>query len=148
MHLLKTLLAAVICASGIASALPPSPRRFDFASEVADDRALLLARHTGEEHHETHGELFEPPATAQGQGAASNASTPKPNPGHQHAHGTPQAHINETLILLTHDPDPLANWRYDMEEGAAHPSLLVAHIVLASLSFFAFLPISESASHR
>jgi len=59
-----------------------------------------------------------------------------------HAHGAALPSIDEEIILMTHDPDPLAYWRYDQENDAAHPTLLVFHVALASLSFFALLPIS------
>ncbi|ORY89437.1 hypothetical protein BCR35DRAFT_350424 [Leucosporidium creatinivorum] len=60
----------------------------------------------------------------------------------QHAHQSALPFIDEEVILSTYGPDPLAYWRYDQENEEAHPTLLVFHIALASLSFFALLPIT------
>lgn len=57
-----------------------------------------------------------------------------------HSHNAPMTLINETFILLTHAPDPPAY--YELEGGAAHSSLLWAHILSSSVAFFGFLPLA------
>lgn len=139
MRFFSAMVLAIFCTSAASSALPGADsietRAREFGVVDAQDGIRLSERHGGEEHeHE-----FVPPvhsaALEHAHGGASNSSTPSltKQSAHQHAHGPPQAHINETLILTTHDPDPLAYWRYGQENDAAYPALLLLHIALASV---------------
>ncbi|KAJ2930209.1 hypothetical protein H1R20_g6871, partial [Candolleomyces eurysporus] len=68
-------------------------------------------------------------------------------PAHNHNHkGTVLAELNETEILMWHQPTPPSYYTIDWEgEGdpneTRHPSLMMAHIVFMSLAFFGSLPI-------
>lgn len=150
MRFLITFALAVLCTSAASRALPEADS-IRALSELGvageQDSSRLSARHGGEEHDNPEEHHAQSDVVEHAHISANSSSTPSHKQaagGHQHAHGPPQAHINETLILMTHDPDPLAYWRYDQEDDGAHPTLLVFHIAFASLSFFALLPISES----
>ncbi|KAM0791382.1 hypothetical protein ACM66B_005847 [Microbotryomycetes sp. NB124-2] len=76
--------------------------------------------------------------------SAPSAATPShqhQSGGHEHYHGKAYEQYNETLVLMTHDPDPLAYWRFDQTDQG-HRSLLVVHIAFMTLGFFVFLPLS------
>ena len=65
--------------------------------------------------------------------------------GHHHdSHAGPALlELNETAILLTHDPDPPSYFELD-QTADGHSGVLVAHAALLSLAFFCFLPLSTS----
>lgn len=62
-------------------------------------------------------------------------------PTHHHS-GAPLTTLNESRILLTHSPDPLAYYELDGMDGGK-PSVLVAHVVFMGLAFFVLLPLGE-----
>ncbi|ORY89436.1 hypothetical protein BCR35DRAFT_300622 [Leucosporidium creatinivorum] len=152
MHLRSVLVLAALCTSAASSALPRAdsigaPSKLELGVVDVQDGIRLRERHGGEEHeddadHPAHSDAMDHAHSGASSSSTPSASHQQASGGHQHPHGPPQAHINETLILMTHDPDPLAYWRYDQENDEAHPTLLVFHIALASLSFFALLPIT------
>lgn len=66
---------------------------------------------------------------------------------HGHSHAAPLLEINETQVLLTHNPDPPSYWDYDQtEEGK--PAVLYIHIALMCLAFFILLPLGTCSSSR
>lgn len=64
---------------------------------------------------------------------------------HSRYTGSPLTVLNETEILLGHDPDPLSYWAHDFEspELPSYQGLMVAHVVGMSLAFFGLLPAGE-----
>ncbi|KAK4053903.1 hypothetical protein OIO90_003740 [Microbotryomycetes sp. JL221] len=71
----------------------------------------------------------------------SHSHAGKQGAGHGHYHGKAHEHYNETLVLMTHEPDPLAYWRFD-QTADGHRSLLFVHIAAMTFSFFVLLPLS------
>jgi hypothetical protein len=74
----------------------------------------------------------------------STASTAPVASGHSHghSHAAPLLELNETLILLTHSPDPMSYWEFDQSEEGK-PAVLYIHIVLMSFAFFGLLPLCK-----
>ncbi|KAK4704761.1 hypothetical protein P7C70_g1445, partial [Phenoliferia sp. Uapishka_3] len=61
---------------------------------------------------------------------------------HHDSHVAPLLYINETQILLHHDPDPMSYLELDTLAEGGYPGVLAVHIFLMSLAFFVCLPIS------
>lgn len=70
--------------------------------------------------------------------------------GHGHGHGSaaPIVQINETDVLLYHDPTPPSYWSIDIDNpdsgNARHPSLMVLHSLFMMFAFFGALPAGSS----
>jgi hypothetical protein len=80
-------------------------------------------------------------------GMSEHNSTPSTAPvlsehSHSHSHAAPLLELNETLILLTHSPDPMSYWEFDQSEEGK-PAVLYIHIVLMSFAFFGLLPLCK-----
>lgn len=72
--------------------------------------------------------------------------------GHEHGHGhnhhvQPLLELNETEVLLYHQPTPPSYWTIDLvdhdPEHSRYPSLMGLHIIFMSLAFFGALPIGK-----
>ncbi|TFK29345.1 cytoplasmic protein [Coprinopsis marcescibilis] len=68
------------------------------------------------------------------------------NHGHHNPHAQPIVQLNETEVLMYHQPTPPSYYTIDWEgEGdqsqTRHPGLMVGHIVFMSMAFFGALPI-------
>lgn len=121
-----TLLALSSCVANASSNAPRTSSAIELEG-LSRTNNQLYARHGG--HQDQADQL----ATTILTGAT---------PAHDHS-SAPLTTLNETLILLTHSPDPLAYYELDgMEEGK--PSVLVAHVVFMGLAFFVLLPLGES----
>lgn len=115
-------------------------------------RASLQSRH---EHHndEVH-EHDEPdstlevdpaPPTSSPTAVPTHAHRVDDEHSHHHSHVPPLVELNETLILLTHSPDPPSYFDFDQSDEGK-PALLYIHIVLMSFAFFGLLPLGAPSS--
>ncbi|TFK55829.1 cytoplasmic protein [Heliocybe sulcata] len=60
--------------------------------------------------------------------------------GHDH-HAAPKTQLNETEILMWHQPTPPSYYTHDFESNDPHhPGLMAMHILFMSLAFFGALP--------
>jgi hypothetical protein len=70
--------------------------------------------------------------------------------GHGHGHGSaaPIVQINETDVLLYHDPTPPSYWSIDIDNpdsgNAKHPSLMALHSLFMMFAFLGALPAGSS----
>lgn len=68
--------------------------------------------------------------------------------GHNH-HAEPKLVLNETEVLLYHQPTPPSYWSIDFEDGSVdeqrYPGLMGLHILFMSAAFFGALPIGASS---
>jgi hypothetical protein len=64
--------------------------------------------------------------------------------GHGHGHMAPVVQLNESEILLYHDPTPPSYWTIDIDEHdpgkTRHPGLMALHALFMMLAFFGALP--------
>lgn len=72
----------------------------------------------------------------------ARARRPSKKPDHS-PYDPPLLRINETLILETHDPDPLSYLELDVYAESGYPQVLVSHVLFMSLAFFVLFPICE-----
>lgn len=72
--------------------------------------------------------------------------------GHEHGHGhnhhaQPLLELNETEVLMYHQPTPPSYWTIDMvdhdPEHSRYPGLMGLHVFFMGLAFFGALPIGE-----
>lgn len=125
-------------------ARPLEPARLKHAS--------LQSRH---EHHDDeahkHGEpdstleVDPAPPTSSATAVPTHAHRVDDEHIHHHSHAPPLVELNETLILLTHSPDPPSYFDYDQSDEGK-PALLYIHIVLMSFAFFVLLPLGTPSS--
>ncbi len=71
--------------------------------------------------------------------------------GHGHAHNPhaqPIVMLNETEVLMYHQPTPDSYWSLDIDgvhpEEKRYPALMGMHILFMSAAFFGALPVGES----
>ena len=70
--------------------------------------------------------------------------------GHGHGHGSeaPIVQLNETEVILHHNPTPPSYWSIDVDDSdsqkARHPSLMVLHSLFMMLAFLGALPAGSS----
>lgn len=114
-------------------------------SPLTPTEAALEKRHGG--HDESHAGM-------------SVAAGKKAMGGHVHHSGPAKAKLNETAVLLSHQPDPLSYFAFDSHyhvvdpatgalepdtgdelETLRYPALLRAHVVTVVLAYFVFLPL-------
>lgn len=82
--------------------------------------------------------------------------SPRDGGEHGHGHGTGAlvVKLNETDVLLSHAPTPLSYWSIDIDGyrpgETRHPGLMVLHVIMMTLAFFAALPAGQrwSLLHR
>lgn len=119
------------------------------------ERASLQSRH---EHHDDevhkHGEpdstlevveVDPAPPTSSPTAVPTHAHRVDDEHSQHHSHAPPLVELNETLILLTHSPDPPSYLDYDQSDEGK-PALLYIHIVLMSFAFFGLLPLGAPSS--
>ena len=123
---------------------------------VVSDGDVLELRHGGHDEGAGAGSHAEPGPVASG----SSSAPARHSGGHVHHSGPPKIKLNETAILLSHEPDPLSYYAYDLHyhvvdpatgelesdqgdelEGARWPGLMRAHVVTMGLAYFVFLPL-------
>ncbi|GAA5984215.1 hypothetical protein JCM10908_006093 [Rhodotorula pacifica] len=111
------------------SATPPEPSL----------DATSLAAHNGsdEAHEHSHDSHTHAGAASDSHKGAHMAS----GHAHSHSHAPALLELNETLILLTHSPDPPSYWNYDQGKDGK-PAVLYAHIFLMTIAFFGLLPLA------
>jgi hypothetical protein len=75
--------------------------------------------------------------------------------GHSHGHGNVVSvvELNETDVLLDHDPTPPSYWSIDIDDHGGetgHPGLMALHGLMMTLAFFGALPAGQpwSLLHR
>ena len=106
--------------AAIPSAIAPSPDSYDLSDRVNDHDSFsaLLYGRDGDEH------------------------------GHSHGNAAPIVHLNETEVLLYHDPTPPSYWSIDIDDpdsdSARHPSLMVLHSLFMTFAFLGALPAGSS----
>lgn len=61
---------------------------------------------------------------------------------HSHSRESPKLILDEADILKTHSPDPPSYYDFDQAKGGM-PGAMIAHVVLMSIGFFGFLPLSK-----
>lgn len=90
--------------------------------------------------------------------SAAGASAAYPCPaelakrdGHEHGHHrgvAPLLELNETEVLLDHQPTPPSYYTMDWEDpeqaSNRYPGLIITHAVFMSLAFFVCLPAGKS----
>lgn len=151
-----TFCTSVLLVSTLALAAPNPPNAITEALGVR--KAHLSPRHDHEDHtnHSHYESLSSPLATdhelivnistspKKGLGHVhGEALSPSAHGGHQHFHGPAIKEFSESVVLLTHAPDPAtAYWRQDWQTERGHPALLVTHVTLMSVGFFVFLPLT------
>ncbi|KAL0582004.1 hypothetical protein V5O48_000062 [Marasmius crinis-equi] len=68
-----------------------------------------------------------------------------PRDDHHHHKGAPLLELNETEVLMGHDPTPPSYWTIDWEDpehaSERHPGFMVMHALFMSIAFFVALPI-------
>jgi hypothetical protein len=71
--------------------------------------------------------------------------------GHSHGNAVPVVQLNETEVLLHHDPTPPSYWSIDIDDpdsgNARHPSLMVMHSLFMMFAFLGALPAGSSWHH-
>ncbi|KAF8484542.1 hypothetical protein DFH94DRAFT_623650 [Russula ochroleuca] len=64
--------------------------------------------------------------------------------GHSHGNAVPVVQLNETEVLLHHDPTPPSYWSIDIDDpdsgDTRHPSLMVLHSLFMMFAFLGALP--------
>lgn len=68
--------------------------------------------------------------------------------GHNHGNAAPVVQLNETELLLYHDPTPPSYWSIDIDDPDSgdkrHPSLMVLHSLFMMFAFLGALPAGSS----
>lgn len=95
------------------------------------------------------------PNLAERVGVSDTSSLLYPRDGDEHGHGhghhgnmAPLVELNETEVLLHHDPTPPSYWSIDIDNPdsreSRHPGLMALHALSMLLAFFGALPAGLS----
>lgn len=70
--------------------------------------------------------------------------------GHSHSHAQPLLELNETEVVLYHQPTPPSYYSIDFmdrnSDESRHPGFMGLHILFMSLAFFGALPVGTPSS--
>ncbi|KAM0752108.1 hypothetical protein T439DRAFT_333349 [Meredithblackwellia eburnea MCA 4105] len=150
MKLARAVIALAGCSSlafALSSTTPPPSHDAELLlarpsqpNQIQQQQPQLIKRHGDHDHQQEEQQMDHSDMNEESNIQTTTTPTPKHSDHDHHSHAAPLQYLNETLILETHEPDPLSYFDFDRFPNQGYPGLLIAHVVFMSIAFFVLLP--------